>query len=95
MKGEETSGRRLRLRGRVQGVGFRYFTRRLATSMGLRGAVRNLSDGSVEVLVAGPERTVEAFVAALAEGPSGARVTGIDEERLSAQPAWEGFEITY
>ncbi len=63
--------------------------------MGLRGTVRNASDGTVEVVVAGPAGAVESFVSALSEGPPGARVTGVDEERLTALPAGEGFEITY
>ncbi len=95
MTSEEISGRRLRLRGRVQGVGFRYFTRRLAISMGLRGTVRNLSDGTVEVLVSGPAGAVESFVSALTEGPPGARVTGVEEEPLVRLPAGEGFQISY
>ncbi len=57
--------------------------------------MRNASDGTVEVVVAGPAGAVESFVSALSEGPPGARVTGVDEERLTALPAGEGFEITY
>ena len=65
------------LEGRVQGVGFRWWTRREATALGLRGTVRNLDDGSVEVHVAGPADTVAAFLLTLRSGPQGSRVTRV------------------
>jgi len=65
------------LEGRVQGVGFRWWTRREATSRGLRGTVRNLDDGSVEVHVAGPADTVAAFLLTLRSGPQGSLVTRV------------------
>ena len=55
------------LEGRVQGVGFRWWTRREATALGLRGTVRNLDDGSVEVHVAGPAHVVAAFLPTLVQ----------------------------
>lgn len=60
--------------GRVQGVGFRWWTRRCAQSYGLRGTVRNRPEGSVEVHVAGPAAALESFRAQLDAGPPGARV---------------------
>jgi len=68
---------RIILEGRVQGVGFRWWTRREATSLGLRGTVRNLDDGSVEVQVAGPTDTVAAFLLTLRSGPPGSLVTQV------------------
>lgn len=65
------------LEGRVQGVGFRWWTRREATALGLRGTVRNLDDGSVEVQVAGPADTVAAFLLTLRGGPQGSLVTRV------------------
>ncbi len=65
------------LEGRVQGVGFRWWARREANSLGLRGTVRNLSDGSVEVHVAGPTGPLAAFLAALEQGPPGAVITRV------------------
>ena len=50
------------VKGRVQGVGFRYFTHNLANSMDLSGWVRNLRDGSVEVLAIGPKQVLERFL---------------------------------
>jgi acylphosphatase len=86
---------RWRIIGRVQGVGFRWFTRRAAGELRLRGRVRNLPDGSVEVLVAGEPEELAAFRERLREGPPGARVQAIEEQRLTQAPDWEGFEIDH
>ena len=86
---------RLRLRGRVQGVSFRWFVRGVARELGLTGRVRNLRDGSVEIEVAGEPERVETFKARVRQGPPGAVVAGLDEERLAAEPAWNSFEIDH
>jgi len=65
--------------GRVQGVGFRYFAEREANQRGIRGYVKNLWDGSVEVYAIGDAIALEEFKRRLAEGPRSARVTGIEE----------------
>jgi acylphosphatase len=75
--------------GRVQGVGFRYFVFRQAQSLAVRGWVRNLSDGSVEVQVRGERLSVERFESALREGPGHARV-----ERLVPFPPSGNLERT-
>lgn len=84
---EERRG--LLLTGRVQGVGFRWFTARLAGGLGLRGAVRNRSDGSVEVHAEGPAGVLDRFEERLREGPPGARVEGVRRIR-SSLPVPEG-----
>ncbi|MBW3554380.1 MAG: acylphosphatase [Gemmatimonadetes bacterium] len=71
--------RAYRVVGKVQGVGFRWFTRETASSLGLRGTVRNASDGSVEVVVEGPEAAVAELRGRLAEGPPGADVARLEE----------------
>ena len=71
------------LEGRVQGVGFRWWTSRQAAALGLRGTVRNLSDGAVEVHVAGPADIVAAFLLTLQRGPQGSCVTRVS----SVEPA--------
>ncbi len=68
---------RLRITGRVQGVGYRLWATRTAASLGLRGWVRNRSDGSVEVLATGAPENVAALVEACRQGPSGGRVTAV------------------
>jgi acylphosphatase len=85
---------RIRVSGRVQGVGFRWFVRQAAGEVGgLTGRVRNLEDGGVEVEVAGDGARLEAFRARLRQGPPGARVTGLEEQEISPVPAWDGFII--
>ena len=68
---------RLVITGRVQGVGFRAWTRREARRRGLRGWVRNRSDGSVEALLIGDAAAVDSLAEACRRGPTMARVDGI------------------
>ena len=65
--------------GRVQGVGFRYFTERVAEEIGVAGYVMNRSDGSVEVMAEGERGTLEQLLEHLKQGPSGARVERVEE----------------
>jgi acylphosphatase len=67
------------VRGRVQGVGFRWFVRAAARRLGLSGWVRNLGDGAVEVAADGAAESIEAFRRALREGPAGATVIALDD----------------
>ena len=60
--------------GRVQGVGFRWFTRVMGRRLDLKGWVRNCPDGTVEVAASGPADTLRAFREALSRGPDGAFV---------------------
>jgi acylphosphatase len=68
---------RLRVAGRVQGVGYRAWAARLASELGLRGWVRNRADGTVEVLATGPEEAVAAMIGAARRGPLAAQVTEV------------------
>jgi acylphosphatase len=70
--------RRYFIRGRVQGVGFRYFTEASAGREGLDGWVRNLPDGRVEVAAEGEAESVERFERAIRHGPPGARVERVE-----------------
>lgn len=65
--------------GRVQGVGFRYFTLRVAGGLGLRGWVANESSGLVRVVAEGPPDDLRRLLAALREGPPGALIQRVDE----------------
>jgi acylphosphatase len=68
---------RLRITGRVQGVGYRAWALQRASQLGLRGWVRNRSDGSVEALVIGEDDAVARMIEACREGPFGARVSDV------------------
>jgi len=78
--------------GVVQGVGFRYYTRKRASELGLSGWVRNLADGRVEVWVEGQPAPVEQLLEWLRRGPPGARVGGC-EAREVPPAALERFEV--
>ncbi|MBT3344805.1 MAG: acylphosphatase [Gemmatimonadetes bacterium] len=71
---QETQVLRIRVEGRVQGVGFRYFARAQANRLDLSGFVRNVTDGSVEAEAMGERADLERFVAALERGPGSGRV---------------------
>ncbi len=78
--------RRVIVRGRVQGVGFRWFVREHSRMLKLAGWVKNLPDGMVELEVEGPPEKVLELMAIIREGPDGAVVAGVDEVQIS-QPA--------
>ncbi len=86
---------RIFLSGLVQGVGFRAFTQRVAESYGLRGWVRNLPDGRVEVLVEGDEEVISHFVKDLWRGPRLSRVDKIEMVREEEDEPLHGFDIRY
>jgi acylphosphatase len=72
--------RRYFVRGRVQGVGFRWFVERVAAELGLEGYVRNLDDGRVEVYAAGPAAKLSELAGRLWIGPRLADVRGVEEQ---------------
>lgn len=85
--------RRYRARGRVQGVGFRWFVAKTARRLGLAGHVRNLADGSVEVVASGEPAELDRLARALAEGPPGASVAGVDAEEVADAAIPLSFDI--
>lgn len=78
--------------GRVQGVGYRFFVERQARELGLRGYVRNLSDGRVEVYAIGDDAALERLRERLREGPPASRVERL-EERVAAVRPYRDFLI--
>jgi acylphosphatase len=86
---------RLRISGRVQGVGFRAFVADEAEARGLAGWVRNRADRSVEAVLAGEDKIVDEMVGACRRGPPGAKVERLDTEDAheSQLAGRSGFEI--
>ena len=78
------------VKGRVQGVGFRWFVQREAAELGLRGWVRNTDDGHVEVLAAGSPEQMQELVLALHRGTRGSRVDKVEVHPLAES---EGEEL--
>jgi acylphosphatase len=83
------------VRGRVQGVGFRYTTERTARQLGLAGWVRNLPDGSVEVWAQGTPNAVQRLRVFLAHGPRAAVVESVSVEHVGPDPTLMTFGVTF
>jgi acylphosphatase len=74
-----------KIRGLVQGVGFRWFVARHATRLGVVGYARNLPDGSVEVVASGPPDAIRSLERELARGPEFARVDAVEKAEISLE----------
>ena len=86
-------GRRYLVSGRVQGVGFRFFTHRAATREGLHGWVRNLPDGRVEIAAEGDADALERFERDVRHGPPAARVEHVEVLDVGATGHDTGFDF--
>jgi len=85
--------RRFVLSGRVQGVGFRYFTLDAARREGLHGYVTNRDDGSVEAVAEGESESLDRFERAIRQGPSRSRVERVMVDDVEPAQGNTGFEI--
>ena len=81
------------IKGRVQGVGYRYFADRVASELGICGYVKNVWDGDVEVYAIGDAVAMEELKRQLAEGPRSALVTSIDESDEAVDKRYNRFVI--
>ena len=88
-----TLARRYLVRGRVQGVGFRWYVEREARILGIAGWVRNNSDSSVEVLAMGTPEQLAGLRSRLQQGPRASRVDNVEESEAQAVPGLTSFRI--
>ena len=86
------AARRFLVKGRVQGVGYRYFVLQEATRLGVSGFARNLPGGGVEVVAEGTDSSLETLAAQLREGPSFARVESVEAAETASRDD-VGFHI--
>ena len=84
-----------RVTGRVQGVGFRYYTQQRARHLKLVGWVRNERDGAVRFVAEGPRFTLERLIIDLQQGPSISRVDAISTDWGPARDQFEDFTVRY
>jgi acylphosphatase len=90
---KKTEARRFLVRGRVQGVGFRWFVEREAHMLGIAGWVRNNSDSTVEVLAMGTPEQLSGLRSRLQQGPRAARVDDVEESAAKPVPGLTTFRI--
>jgi acylphosphatase len=90
MSDDELTSLRMRIEGFVQAVGYRNFVIAEAGRLNLDGWVRNRSDGTIEILISGPTKTVETFIATAAKGPKGSQAKSF-ELHNTEPPAEKGF----
>lgn len=93
MSGREMARLEARVRGRVHGVGFRWFVVSNAERLGLTGWVSNEQDGSVRCVAEGPRKDLESFLQALSQGPASAIVEEVREDWLVYSGTWGTFGI--
>jgi acylphosphatase len=85
--------RKFFISGEVQGVGYRYFAQRSSARHQVRGYVRNLDDGRVEVHAEGTDKSVNEFRLDLAAGPTHSRVQGVEEIVIEPTRRYSSFRI--
>lgn len=93
-RSRQIAARRYLIRGRVQGVGFRYFAQREAAGLGLTGYARNLEDGRVEVYAAGTPGALREFSGLMWKGPRFSDVRGVEESEAAVEE-YSSFGIEY
>ncbi|WP_421774155.1 acylphosphatase [Gracilimonas sp.] len=81
--------------GRVQGVGFRHFTKTSARSLGVNGWVRNLPDGRVEAVLQGDEQLVDQLIEKCKKGPRSAYVQNIEVEEEKGEESYTSFDVKF
>lgn len=83
------------IEGRVQGVGFRHFTKTTARQHGARGWVKNLPDGRVEAVFEGDKETLDRMIELVRQGPSSSRVADVEVSWEHPKNEFDDFRVTY
>lgn len=84
-----------KVHGMVQGVGYRWFTHKVATHLGVTGYVRNLPDGSVEVVAQADQDVLARFEQQLRRGPSMSEVAAVERSELDGDARFRSFDIRF
>ena len=87
--------RLIRINGKVQGVGYRFFATRVARRLGLKGYITNERDGTVVAAVEGEKSAIDEWVEELKEGPRYAEVTRIDQETKDFTGKLGDFDVKF
>ena len=85
----------VKVEGRVQGVGFRYFIMRNAENLGLSGYVRNMPDGSVEIDAEGSKDKLDRLIAAAEKGPSASYVSNVNVQWHEKEKGYSSFSLKW
>lgn len=85
----------IKITGRVQGVGFRYFVQKRANEFGIKGWVKNTRDGGVLVMAQGDFKNMETFIDHLRIGPSMARIVKLEKSKLPGLEDFADFRVSY
>ena len=85
----------IRIHGKVQGVGYRFFATRVARRLGLKGNIQNNRDGTVDAVVEGEKDVIDDWIEELKEGPRYAEVTKIDQETKDFTGRLGDFDVKF
>jgi acylphosphatase len=87
--------RHIRVHGKVQGVGFRFFATRVARRLGLKGSIENLRDGTVEAIIEGESKMIDDWINEIKEGPRYAEVTQVDQDVRDFTGKLPDFDVKF
>ncbi|HEX7708866.1 MAG TPA: acylphosphatase [Thermoanaerobaculia bacterium] len=87
--------RHIRIHGKVQGVGYRFFATRVARRLGLKGWIQNMRDSSVEAMIEGEAAAIDEWIEEIREGPRYAEVTKIDQESKDFSGRLADFDVKF
>lgn len=87
--------RHIRVHGKVQGVGFRFFATRVARRLGLKGSIENLRDGTVEAIIEGEAKMIDDWINEIKEGPRYAEVSQVDQDVRDYTGKLPDFDVKF